>query len=241
MERVGSPLYYADKIIFGSADGIVYAYSTERACSIESPKDGEFIGRKEVYIHGRSVSEAGSQNVYVNINGMGWEEAGIDESGGWFFIVDPNQEFSEGLNTISCKVVDSAGEEIGASFTTVNIIRDSSLPLDDFIVTISPTTVIEGSSFTIYVNSREDGSPVDRFSLTVDGESYTGNKNITLTIPQAGSYTLTVSKIGFNDAVLALNVSYAGINPLFIGVGAILLLVVLWIIYSRFIRKRPAE
>ncbi len=239
--RVGSPLFYQGKVIFGSSDGHVYAYSTERACSIDSPTDGEFVGRKEVVVGGQSVSEAGLQTVNVNINSMGWEAANTSANGEWFVILDPAERLIEGLNTISCRVVDAIGEETGTSFTTVSIIRDSSLPLDNLITTTSTDYIVEGQEFTIYVNSKSDGSAVERFSLEIDGESYTGSKNLTLTLDEPGTYTVTVNKIGFNEGVTTINVSYAGIDPLYIGIAAVLLLIVAWVIYSRFIRKRPAE
>ena len=239
--RVGSPLFYQSKIIFGSSDGSVYAYTTERACSIDSPVDGEFVGRKEVVVHGQSVSEAGSQKVYISINDLGWEEANTTENGEWKYIIDPSQRLIDGLNAISCRVVDSGGEESGTSFTTVNIIKDPSLPLDDLIVTTSTTYVVEGQEFTIYVNSKEDGSPIDRFELTFDDENYTADKNLTLTIDAAGTYAVTASKIGFNDATKTITVNYAGFNPLYIGAAVVVLLVIAWLVYVKFVKKPKTE
>ncbi|NYZ76998.1 PQQ-binding-like beta-propeller repeat protein [Candidatus Micrarchaeota archaeon] len=236
--RVGSPLFYQNEVIFGSSDGTVYAYTTERACSIDSPNDGDFVGRKELVVRGQSVSEAGSQTVYVNINNLGWEEANTTQSGEWSLIIDP-QGLNEGLDSISCKVVDGAGEESGSAFTTVSIVKDSNLPLDSFIVTVSPE-IVEGKSFTIFVNSKEDGSPVDRFSLGIDGKTYSGDKNITITLSEPRSYQITVSKTGFNNSVLTLNVSRAGIDPLYLGIGAVVLLAAVWFVFTRFIRKPQA-
>ncbi len=238
--RVGSPLYYSKQIIFGSADGTVYAYSTERACSIESPKEGAYVGKKEVVIRGQSVSESGSQTVQVDINDFGWMSTTTEADGSWQLIIDPSQELIEGLNIISCRVVDSAGEESGTSFTTVSIVRDSTLPLDSFVVAQSTDNPIEGTPLTIYVNSRSDGSPVDRFDLTIDGKSYSGDRNVSVTIPEAGSYTSTVSKIGYSDKTITINVQSAGIQIWQIAVGAVAVLLVVWIVYSRVIKK-PRE
>jgi outer membrane protein assembly factor BamB len=234
---VGSPLYYNKQIIFGSADALVYAYTTERACSIESPKEGEYVGRKEVVIRGRSVSEAGSQTVQVDINDFGWTSTTTESDGSWELITDPSQDLVEGLNTISCRVVDSAGEETGTSFTTVSIVRDSTIPLDDFVVTQSTDTPIEGTPFTIYVNSKSDGSPVDRFELAIDGEAYTGDRNVSVTLAE-GTYSATVSKIGYNDKGFTVNVQSAGIPMWQIAVVVVLVLVLLGTIYRKVVKKK---
>lgn len=239
--RVGSPLFYQKEVIFGSSDGQVYAYTTERACSIDSPMDGEFVAHKEVVIHGQSVSEAGGQTVQVNINKAGWEDTNTSADGEWFLIADPGEVLFDGLNTISCRVVDSRGQETGTAFTTVSIIRDSTLPLDDLLITFSTNYIVEGQEFTIYVNSKSDGSPVDRFSLTIDGEEYTSSKNLTLALGEATSYSYTVSKMGFDDYKGTVSVSYAGIDPLYIGIAVVLVLIIIWVIYSRFIRKPKVE
>ncbi len=237
---VGSPLYYNKQIIFGSADGNVYAYSTERACSIETPKEGEFVGKKEVVISGESVSEAGSQTVQVDLNGFGWNSVETNINGSWEYIIDPGLELMEGLNTISCRVVDSAGEESGTSFTTVSIIRDSNIPLDNFAVTTSVDTVVEGVPFTIYVNSKSDGSPVDRFELDLDGQTYTADKNVTVTLSE-GQYTATVSKIGYNDRKITINVQTSGIQTWQIAVIVVLVLVLIAVIYRKVLKKPKAE
>lgn len=242
--RITSPLFYQSKVIFGSTDGTVYAYTTERACSIDSPIDGEYIGTKELVVSGKSVSETGSQTVEVNVNNLGWQSTDTESDGSWSIVLEPN-DLTDGLNSISCRVTDSGGQESGTSFTTVSIIKDSSLPLDNFIITTSTTSPIEGEQFTIYVNSKEDGSPVDRFELTVQfGDSlqtYTGDKELNLTLYTPGTYYLVAKKTGFKDGTSAVNVSYAGFDPLYIGVGAVVLLIIVWTVYSRFIRKPPAE
>jgi len=237
-DRVGSPLYYNKRVIFGSADGFVYSYSTERACSIESPSEGEYVGKKEVVIDGQSVSETGSQTVQVDINGFGWQDAETGAGGAWQLIIDPSQELVEGLNVISCRVVDAAGEEAGTSFTTVSIIRDSNIPLDEFVVRKSTDSPVEGSELVIYVNSRSDGSPVDRFTLEIDGKTYGGDKNATVTLTESGSYRMTVSKIGYEEYKTTLNVQPAGVQTWQIALGGLAILLLLWVIYTRFVKKR---
>lgn len=238
--RIGSPLFYQSKVIFGSTDGTVYAYTTERACSIDSPVDGTFIGAKELAVSGKSVSEVGSQQVEVNINSLGWNPADTEADGSWEMIIEPNQ-LNEGLNSISCRVTDGGGQESGTSFTTVSVIKDSTIPPDQFIITTSTQNIIEGEPFTVYINSKSDGSPVERFELEINGETYTGSKELNITMDEPGTYDLVVEKTGFEDGRSTINVAYSGIDPLYIGVGAAILLVILWVVYSRFIRKRPPE
>jgi len=238
--RVGSPLYYQDKVIFGSTDGIVYAYSTERSCSIDSPTEGSYIGTKELVVSGRSVSETGSQQVEINLNEGGWEPTTTAQDGTWEAVIGPDR-LSEGINSISCRVTDASGTESGTSFTTVLIIKDSSLLPDNFIITTSPDNPVEGEQFTVYVNSKEDGSPVDRFELAVNGKTYEGDKAVNVTMDDPGTYTIVVEKTGFNQGRKTVNIAYEIIDPLYVVVGAVILLIVIWTVYTRFIRKRSAE
>ncbi|MDD5172210.1 MAG: PQQ-binding-like beta-propeller repeat protein, partial [Candidatus ainarchaeum sp.] len=72
---VGSPLFYQNEVIFGSADGKISAYSTERACSITTPTEAEVVGLKEVVVSGKYASEAGNAMVMVQVNNGNWQEA----------------------------------------------------------------------------------------------------------------------------------------------------------------------
>ncbi len=233
---VASPLFYQNLVIFGSQDGRVYAYSTERACSITSPVEANVLGMKEVVVKGRYVSSAGGASIWVNVNDQGWEQATVTNDG-WIYYVDPKARFNPGLNTISCKVVDNGGEETGQMFTSVAVNHDPNIPLSILVITASPN-IIENVPFTIYVNDGDDGSPVDRFALTVDGKTITGDKNVTLKLA-AGAHTVAVKKIGFNDATVSINVSSAGLNPLYIVVGAVLILLIVWRAWSSFRATRP--
>lgn len=222
---VGSPLFYQNLVIFGSEDKRVYAYSTERACSITSPREGSVLGMKEVVVEGRHVSQAGGASVWVNINSAGWERTNTSGSG-WTYYVDPKEKFRGGINVISCKVVDNSGEETGNAFTSVAVNHDPNIPLSTLVVTVSPT-LLENAPFTVYVNDGDDGSPVDRFTLTIAGKDVEASKNVTLQMP-AGQYDVTVKKIGFGDAAVRLNVSASGMNPLYLGVGGVLILIIGW-------------
>ncbi len=232
---VGSPLFYQDLVIFGSQDRNVYAYSTERACSITSPREANVLGLKEVVVKGKYVSAAGGAAVWVNVNGQGWEKANVSGDN-WVYYMDPKAKFAPGLNIISCKVVDSGGEESGGTFTSVGVNHDANIPLSTLVITASPT-VMENEPFTIYVNDGDDGSPVDRFMLTVDGKTLGGDKNVTLKLA-AGTYSVTVKKAGFNDATVNVSVSSAGMNPAYLVVGGILILIIVWRAWSSFRKTR---
>jgi outer membrane protein assembly factor BamB len=228
---VGSPLFYENKVIFGSQDRNVYAYSTERACSILSPREANVLSLKEVVVSGRFVSAAGGATVWVSVNGQPWEEANVSGAA-WEKYVKPRGEFKPGLNIISCKVSDNGGEENGGAFTSIAVNHDPNIPLSTLMVTVSPT-ITENVPFIIYVNDGDDGSPVDRFELTVDGKTLTGNKNLTLGLG-AGTHGVLVKKEGFNDAEVSISVSSASINPAYPAVGGVLILIIVWRAWSSF-------
>lgn len=236
---VGSPLFYQNEVVFGASDGKVSAYSTERACSITTPAEADILGMKEVVVSGKYASEAGEAKVMVSINGGDWLETNTTESG-WVYYLDPKAGLAPGLNTISCRCVDAGGEEAGPTFTIVAVNHDPSIPPSDLVITVSPS-IMEDSPFIIYVNDADDGSPVERFTLTVGGKEYKGDKNVTVTLPDPGDYEATVTKIGFNDASLKLTVNASGVNPLFVIVGVLLILIVLQQVWSRFLAQKFAK
>ncbi|MEW6722221.1 MAG: PQQ-binding-like beta-propeller repeat protein [Candidatus Micrarchaeota archaeon] len=235
----GSPLFYQNEVIFGSDDGNVYSYSTERACSITSPPEAGTISRKELVVSGKYVSEAGGARVMVQVNGGQWEDANTSDVD-WTFIMDPSAKLSPGLNTISCQVADSGGSETGETFTTVAITHDPGIPLSNLVVSASPD-IVEGRNFTIFVNDGDDGSPVERFTLQFNGMTYSGNRNITLTAPASGQYPLAVSKIGFNENSQSINVNPSGVPLHIIAIGAILIIAILWFLWTRVLSKRLAK
>lgn len=236
---VGSPLFYQNKVIFGSSDGKVYAYSTERACSITNPLEGDEIGLKELEVRGKYVSESGNARVMVRVNTGEWVDAETDDVD-WVYYVDPSTSLVSGLNAISCQVADAGGSEIGPTYTTVAITHDPSTPLSDLVVSVSPS-IVEGEPFTVYVNDGDDGAPVDRFSISFDSVSSQSDKNYTTTINEAGSYEVTVEKIGFNPATVKITVNTSGISPLYLGVGAVLLLASIYVIWTKLLSKRFAK
>ncbi|MFH1222495.1 MAG: PQQ-binding-like beta-propeller repeat protein [Candidatus Micrarchaeota archaeon] len=233
-DRVEKPIFDHNKVILASYDKSVYAYDTERACSIEIPVEGDKVGFKEVVVTGKSVSNRGGQQVFISINSADWVETNVSETGNWFYYLDPQTVLQEGINAISCRVVDMDGSEEGF-FTNVNFIRDSTIKLDDFIITV-PNTPYDSEAFEIYVNSKSDGSPVDRFTLKISGKSYTGDKKVNVTAA-GGRQTIEVTKLGYNAGTAQVDVASKEINPLYLAGGAILLLIVLWQLYVQVISK----
>lgn len=233
---VGSPLFHLNSVIFGSLDRRVYSYSTERACSITHPLEADVVGLKELIVSGKYVSQAGGATLLVNINNAGWEETESTDKD-WFYYVNPDEKLISGLNTISCKVRDSGGEESGPTFTTVAINHDPATPLSDLIVTVSPN-IIEGEEFMVFVNDGDDGSPVERFKLDLNGNTYGGDENISLTIDEPGTYEATAKKMGFKDKTVTVNVSASGFDPLFLVVGVLLIVIIVWQVWTRFLKQR---
>ncbi|MCI0503464.1 PQQ-binding-like beta-propeller repeat protein [Candidatus Micrarchaeota archaeon] len=236
---VGSPLFYQNKVIFGSDDGKVYAYSTERACSITSPPEGAITGLKELVVTGKHVSEAGGATVLVQVNSGEWMQANTTDDG-WIFYINPKAMLAPGLNVISCQVADAGGSESGPAYTSVSINHDSAAPLSDLVLAVSPEP-IEGRNFTVYVNDGDDGSTVDRFNISFgDGAAIMSDKNYTTSIASPGEYVITVKKIGFNDATMKINVNASGVNPLYIAAGVLLIIILVWQVWTRFLRQKFA-
>ncbi|MEM4626297.1 MAG: PQQ-binding-like beta-propeller repeat protein, partial [Candidatus Bilamarchaeaceae archaeon] len=205
------PIFYKDRVAVASIDHFIYIYSMKKGCSIESPRDGEKVGYKEVTISGKSFSTTGQHKVFIKINDQNWIEAQLKENNRWVYYLEPQQELQEGINIINCKVEDVLGTEEGA-YATITFIRDSTIPLDDFIVSI-PDVPVENAPFDLYVNSKSDGTPVERFEITINNQKYNGDKKITLTLA-AGSYEAKIQKMGYNDKKVTINVQSKGINPL---------------------------
>ncbi|MBU0532660.1 PQQ-binding-like beta-propeller repeat protein [Candidatus Micrarchaeota archaeon] len=236
---VGSPLYYQNLIIYGSRDKEVNAHIIERACSITSPIEAQLIGTKELVASGKYVSEAGGAMVWISINGAEWIEANTTNDG-WILYLDPSKTLVAGLNTIVCMVADVGGQESGPDFTSVAINHNPNMELANFVITTSPN-IIEGEEFVIYVNDGDDGSPVERFSWTMDGQSGTSDKNITITINEPKTYQLTVTKMGFNNGSVNITVNASGVNPLLVGAGVLVILIIVWQVWTRIISKRFAK
>ncbi|MFH1785094.1 MAG: PQQ-binding-like beta-propeller repeat protein [Candidatus Micrarchaeota archaeon] len=234
---VGDPLFYQNKIMFGAQDGSVHAYSTERACSITNPLEAELIGQKELVVGGKYVAEGSNAYVLMSINGGEWDYTNTTQDG-WNQYVDPTKNLIFGLNTISCLVVDDYGQESGTTYTTIAINYDSTIPLNSFVITTT-SDVVEGTPFTVFVNDLENGEPVDRINISVNGQSYFVDKTLNITINEPGEYTIAVNKIGFIEATKKITVNSTGVSP-FVLVGAIIVIVILlWQIWVKIRKRKP--
>ena len=235
---VGDPFFNKDSVVFGAQDGKVSAYSTERACSITSPQEADVVGLKEVVVNGNYVSAAGGATVDVSVNGGDWQPANTSDVD-WVYYINPSTTLSPALNTISCKVSDAGGDEQGPAFTSVVINYDPTIPLSDLTVLVNPN-IIEKAPFTLYIYDADDGSPVDRFTLTYQGQNISADKNYTMTIDTAGTYKMTISKMGFNDAPISVDVNASGVSPIILVIGAVVIIAILWFMVG-LIRKRGAK
>jgi hypothetical protein len=81
---------------------------------------------------------------------------------------------------------------------------------------------------------------VDRFNLTYAGKSYQSDKNFTMKIDQPGTYPVTIRKIGFNDANIQVTVNASGVNPLYLAGGILLIIIIIWQVWTRFLKQRFA-
>ncbi|MBI5047221.1 PQQ-binding-like beta-propeller repeat protein [Candidatus Micrarchaeota archaeon] len=233
---LGSPLFYQNSVIVGSEDKNIYAYSTDRACSILSPTEGEIIGFKEVQVKGKYVTQFESAQIMIKVNDGTWEAANTTGSN-WVYYINPKTKFNPGLNTISCKVVDNAGEETGTVFTTVAINHDQNTPLSTLVIS-TPGQLVEGVPFTIYVNDGDDEAPVDRLTINLNGKTFNVDKNVTTTINQPGDYKITVKKIGFKDGSATITVNPKGASPIVLVIGGLAVLIILSQLWSRVIKQR---
>jgi hypothetical protein len=193
------------------------------------------IGYKEVKVTGNAISSSGSMGVEVKINNGIWEDAQVNGDN-WEYFFDPGVELVSGINSISCRVTDSAGVESG-KFTERGIVHDPSLMKGTLLVTTKGTK-LEGETFEIFVNDKEDGTAIEKFTITLNGKTYNGSGSMNVSVESGGSYSLNVKKVGYTEANLKLDVASAGINPLFLVVPIILIIIIAYVLYTRFIQKK---
>ncbi len=230
-----SPLFYSDEVIFGSQDHNVYAYSTERACSLVAAREAD---QREFEVNGRVISRTSGASVAVSINSGDWKTATADGES-WSFFINPKTSFSPGLNTISCKALDSGGEESGDTFPTVTLNYDSTTQPGNLNVRVSPN-IIENEQFIVFVNDAADGSQVKRFTVTLNGKDYPGNGNVTIKGIPTGSYPASVKKVGYNNAAIKVDISSKGMSPIMMGAIGVGVLLFLILIGSKLLKKKTA-
>jgi len=234
---VNDPLYYENMVIFGSHDNNLYAFNTGKACTITEPVEDTTMGYKEVKIKGMALSRSGGASASIRVNGGPWESVQTDNSE-WIYILDPTN-LPEGQNVVECRVSDSSGPE-KPPYSGVTIYRSLSEPLGTFKIA-APDSVEVGNEFIIYVSDKDTGNPVENFKIVIDGKEYTKTNNITLKMNTAGVREITISKTGFNDGVITLDV-FAPVDPVYI-VGPIIgLIVIVVAVYFYFAKiRKPFE
>ncbi len=234
---VSDPIFYQNRVIFGSADKGIYSYSTERACSILTPSEGDVVGYKEIKVTGSAVSAAGSPGVLVRVNSGDWMDANMTgNEDQWVYYINPSTAMSSGVNTISCMVYDDAGQESG-KFTEIAVTRDPTVKLSQF-VPVTSGTGLEGDVLTVKVYDAADGSPVERFTANVDGTSYFANADTVNVTLGAGTHSIIVRKAGYEDLTIGISIGSKGTSPFLIGGAVVLLLVAAWFLFTNVLRKK---
>jgi len=132
-------------------------------------------------------------------------------------------------------VSDASGFEEG-TYTSVDFIYDPAIPKSSLIVTTSGSK-LEGEPLAIYVNDGTDGSPVERFSLSLNGLTFNGSGFVNISAPSGGSYQLIANKIGYDDSIQKLDIYSKGISPLIILAVVAIIGIVAWQAYPRLVKK----
>lgn len=230
---VNSPVLLGKEVIFGSHDGRIYAVSTERACTIESPEPDSLVGYKEIIVSGKAFSEYGSPTTYVRINEGEWAQIEVvNES--WSFLLNPNNyEFD--IIKLECKISDQLGQE-SSPFTSLSIIRTQNIPNEKMNI-IFPAEAEQGKPFNISVKD-SSGNFVINFVAEFQGKKYYGTGTVTIVPEKEGSLEkLVVSKPGFETKTLNINVSTSS-NLALIAMAVVVVILIVGFIYYKKIVKR---
>jgi outer membrane protein assembly factor BamB len=217
----GSPALSGKAIIFPSHDGRVYAVSSERACTFDSPSPDSTVGYREFVLQGKVFSEYGDAKVFFRVNGGDWSEV-QNLNGTWFTYVDP-KPYDFGILEIECKISDALGEET-SPFTSLSVTRTSNVPLEEFTIQF-PLSVEEGKEFSI-VALDKSGNPVPNFNVDFQGVTYSGNGSVQVKALKGGSaQRLKITKEGFYEkSNITIDVSTSTNWVLLAMIGAIIVL-----------------
>lgn len=218
-------LYHKDVLYFGSHDNTLYAYGTERACTINTPEENSVVGYKEVKISGFALSKSGGESISLKIGELDWKNIDVN-NGRWSYILDPST-IKVGQNTISCRVSDGSGEET-EPFSSISISRSDKLGKGKLKIT-APKNVETNKEFTIFVNDAANNEPIDNFKMLVDENEITGNGNVTIKLSNDGTAQISIMKTGFEDYSVKIDVTDPSKNGLVVPIiiGVILILVVM--------------
>ncbi len=205
---VRNPTLYLDKLYFGSYDGSYYAYTLNRACSIDSPLSGESVGYLPFDVSGRVFSRYPGARVFVRIddsmrNGS-WAKA-IVSGNDWTHTVEPTA-YEPGRLLVECRVGDSAGEESAAS-TYVVLYRDINLEKGKMKIE-APASVNAGKAFEVKATDA-NRKPLDEFRIIVGGKTFSEKNGTALVnITEPGRHSMLVRKTGYEDEKIEIDVNY---------------------------------
>ncbi len=233
---VTSPSAYKENIIVGSKNGLIYSIKTQRGCTINYPEENSVVSQKEVKLVGNAASSGQIAEVGVMVNEGEWKKATL-EGNEWKIKINPN-EMKTGPNRVYCKITDSNGEE-QEPYYGIGLIKVQETKKSKLFVT-APKTVKINENFTIFVNDGDDNSPVEDFKIAYNGKETIATGNVTLSVTAGGPLKIQITKLGFGDAALDIDVKAP--NPLVdLGLPVIGGLVVLAVLYffvaKRFLKK----
>lgn len=188
----GSPSFINGLIVLGTEDGKVHAIDPDRGCSFLYPPQDVLVGDAEFTITGRSYSQAGTPSTRVRLNEGSWTDISGED---WEYEVSP-AGLPYGVHTVECYVSDSLGSE-SAPYTSFTFIKTAEAAKPTLIV-YYPSQVKEGEAFEIRVADAY-GEPLDGVRAEVDGEQFTGDGTIEISVGSSGVKTITVGKTGYRD------------------------------------------
>lgn len=233
---VASPATANKQIIVGSRNGILYSIKTERGCTINEPQERSTVSQKEIKIKGTVLSSTGIPGASIRINDGGWK-ATQKTGDSWETSVDP-AEMRAGPNRVYCLTRDADGEE-DESYYSMLLIKATNIPKSKLIIT-APGTAVINSQVTIAVNDGDDNSPVEDFKIRYDGTEQVAAGNITLNMTKEGRFNAIITKTGFEDAAIEIEVKApnALADIALPAAGGLIVLALLYFIILRKILKR---
>jgi outer membrane protein assembly factor BamB len=227
-----NPKFFQNKIYFSTEEKTEYAFTTDRACAIVSPKEGSQVDKRELKVEGKFISSFES-GVEFRINDNEWQTATID-SNKWFGFVDPQTQFNPGLNTVYCR---PQGEE-STQYSSAGIVYDENSQKGNIVYTIDPKEPKVGQNILIKINDASEGVELEKVRVKVDNKEMEANKNITIKAPDKDKVQIEISKVGYNPIITTINVKTDKIDPILLLVGAMCVLFGAFIVYQKIIKKK---
>lgn len=227
-----NPKFFQNKIYFSTEEKTEYAFTTDRACAIVSPKERSQVDKRELKVEGKFISSFES-GVEFRINDNEWQTATID-SNKWFGFVDPQTQFNPGLNTIYCR---PQGEE-STQYSSAGIVYDENSQKGNIVYTIDPKEPKVGQNILIKINDAAEGFELEKVRVKVDNKEMEANKNITIKAPDKDKVQIEISKVGYNPIATTINVKTDKIDPILLLVGAMCVLFGAFVVYQKIIKKK---